>query len=295
MFGEKRRDVRASTSTVPKRSQPKPNGSDASEKTYWPVMTSAREVVRDGVDERDRHEAAARTRARAAARSPTIDSAIRVGAEIRDRDERGCSRAGPRAPSAGREQLGRPRRVEDVRPLEVGAQVLPERRAAEPVEPDRAEHDGDEGEHARRPLGAGEPRERHPDDEPALVLAERRDPGEQAEVDGEAVAVLVPRPPAEGGHPEPHHVAVERDRERERARARRLGVGELERREAGEEDRAGPDAEPLAGRRAAASTPGPSRRQSHATPSAIASHGLSTRQTLPSSTCSGTSPSQKTT
>ena len=83
----------------------------------------------------------------------------------------------------GREQLRRSRRVDDVRPFEVGAEVLPERGPAEPVEPDRAEHDGDEREHPRRPLGAGEPRERHPDDEPALVLAERRDPGEQAEVD----------------------------------------------------------------------------------------------------------------
>ena len=27
--------------TVPKRSQPKPNGSDASEKMYWPVMMNA--------------------------------------------------------------------------------------------------------------------------------------------------------------------------------------------------------------------------------------------------------------
>ena len=82
---------------------------------------------------------------------------------------------------------------------------------AQPVEADRAEHDGDERQHARRPLRAGEPGERHPENEPPLVLAERGDPREQPEVDGEAVAVVVPGPAAEGGHPEPHHVAVERD------------------------------------------------------------------------------------
>ena len=49
----------ASTSTVPNRSQPKPNGSDASEITYWPLDDEQREVVRDRVDERDRHEALA--------------------------------------------------------------------------------------------------------------------------------------------------------------------------------------------------------------------------------------------
>ena len=145
---------------------------------------------------------------------------------------------------SGRQELRRSRCVDDVRPLEIGAEVLPERRSAESVEPDRAEHDGDEREHPRRPLRAGEARERHPQHEPAFVLAERRNSSEQPEVDGEAVAVVVPRPPAVGRHPEPHRVAVERDCECERARARRLRVGELERREQGESDRAGPDAEP---------------------------------------------------
>ena len=145
----------------------------------------------------------------------------------------------------GREQLGRARRVDDVRAFDVGHQVLPERRPAEPVEADRAQHHGHEGEHPRHPLGPRETAEGHPEDEPAVVLAERSDPGEQPEVDGEAVAVVVPGPPAERGHAEPHRVAVERDRERERARARRLGVRELERSEQGERDSPGPDAEPL--------------------------------------------------
>ena len=96
-------------------------------------------------------------------------------------------------------------------------------------------------------------------DEPSVALAERRDPREQAEVDGERLAALVPRAPAEGGHPEPRRVAVERDRERQRARARRLRVAELERREAEEEERGRPDAEPLRVARAAASSSCPSR------------------------------------
>ena len=77
------------------------------------------------------------------------------------------------------------------------------------------------------------------------MLPERRDPCEQAEVDGEAVAARVPRVPPVGGHAEPHRIAVERDRERQRARTGRLGVAELERREAEEEERTRPDAEPL--------------------------------------------------
>ena len=177
----------------------------------------------------------------------------------------------PASVEGGREQLRRARCVDDVRPFEVGAQVLPERRPAEPVEPDRAEHHRHESEHPRGPFGAGEPRERHPEDEPAVVLAERRDPREQAEVDREAVAVLVPGPPAERGHPEPHRVAVERDRESERARARRLRVGELQRREQRERDGAGPDAEPprvVEGRRPllAQQPPEPRERRSHREP-----------------------------
>ena len=117
--------------------------------------------------------------------------------------------------------------------------------------------------------------------EPALVLAERRDPREQAEVDGEAVPVRIPLPPPVGGHAEPHRVAVERDRERQRARARRLGVAELERREAEEEERA-----PARARAAPDTASGgfqscPSFRQIHSTPFAIASHGLSTAPDVP--------------
>ena len=82
-------------------------------------------------------------------------------------------------------------------------------------------------------------------DEPAVALPERRDPREQAEVDGERLAVLDPRPAAVGGHPEPVDVAVERDRERQRARAGGIGVAELERGEAEEQERRRPDTESL--------------------------------------------------
>ena len=132
------------------------------------------------------------------------------------------------------------------------------------------------------------------DDEPALVLAERRDPSQQFEVDGEGVAAVVPGPPPVRGHAEPHRVAVEGDRERERPRAGRLGVGELQRGEAEEED--GPGQTPSRSGYASGGVHScPSFRQSQATASATASHGLRTGQTLPNSTCTGTSPSQKTT
>ena len=75
---------------------------------------------------------------------------------------------------------------------------------------------------------SGQPAEGCPHHEPAVALAERRRPGEQAEVDREAVAVPRPHLATEAGHPEPHHVAVERDRERERPRVGGVRVGELE-------------------------------------------------------------------
>ncbi len=81
--------------------------------------------------------------------------------------------------------------------------------------------------------------------EPAVALAERRRTGEQAEVDREAVAVPRPHLATEAGHPEPHHVAVERDRERERPRVGGVRVGELERGEREQHRGRGIDAEAL--------------------------------------------------
>ena len=63
-----------------------------------------------------------------------------------------------------------------------------------------------------------------------------RDQREEAEQDGEGLAVADPHLAAEGRHPEERDVGVEGDRERERAWARRVRVRELERGE-GEEER----------------------------------------------------------
>ena len=199
--------------------------------------------MRDRVDERDGHEAADEL---GLERPLRLDDRLsRTGRpEVGDRhEENAADQARYRKPR--RDQLGGSGRVEDVRPLDVRAQVLPERRPAEPVEADGAEHDRDEGEVARDRLAAGEPRERHPDDQASVARAEGRDPREQAEVDGERLAALGPQAPAEGRHSEPRRVAVQRDRERQRARAGRRLVAELERGEAEEEHRARPDAEPL--------------------------------------------------
>ena len=56
--------------------------------------------------------------------------------------------------SSGDEQLPDPRPVDDVRRLHARCKVLPRRRAAVAVEQDRAEHDRDERDRARNPLGA---------------------------------------------------------------------------------------------------------------------------------------------
>ena len=80
---------------------------------------------------------------------------------------------------------------------------------------------------------------------PALLGEERPDPGEQAEVHREPLAVTRPRLPSERGHAEQRDVRVERDRERERARARWVRVRELERREGEQGHRTRPATEPL--------------------------------------------------
>ena len=70
---------------------------------------------------------------------------------------------------------------------------------------------------------AREPGKRHAHDEPAVVLAERRDPREQAEVDVERLAALDPGPGPKTTIPN-QVTSVERDRERQRARAGGFGV-----------------------------------------------------------------------
>ncbi len=134
--------------------------------------------------------------------------------------------------------------VDDVRPFEPRHQVLPGRRPRVAVEQDGAEHHTREGDRPGRLVLAREPCQRPAEAEPPVTRVERRDPGEQPEVDREALAVPRPVVAAERGHPEERHVAVHRDRERERARARRIGVRELENGEREERDRPRPASEP---------------------------------------------------
>jgi hypothetical protein len=143
---------------------------------------------------------------------------------------------------AGDEQLGQPRVVDHVRPLDPRDEVLPAGRPAEAVEADAAEHDRQEGDRARRRVAHGEGGERDPQPQAAVTHAPGRDQREEAEEDGKRLAVPRPRLAAERRHPEQRDVRVEADREREDAGVGRVGVGELERGEEEEQCRAGPPA-----------------------------------------------------
>ena len=83
--------------------------------------------------------------------------------------------------------------------------------------------------------------------DPPLLLprAEQRRAGEEAEVDGEAVAVLKPRLSPVEEHAGPRGDAVDRDRLGERARVRRVLPDELEHRESPEQEDRRPQPEPV--------------------------------------------------
>ena len=146
------------TFAVPKRSHPFPNGIGEERSHVLALDHEEREVVRDRVDERDRDEREHELRRQRPRRvhHPAGDPAGREeGAEDEDDGAEEAEQV-----DTGDEQLAGAGPVEDVRRLDPRDQILPFGRAAEAVEADRAERDGDEDHRARHVLGAGEAAER---------------------------------------------------------------------------------------------------------------------------------------
>ncbi len=189
--------------------------------------------MRDRVGERDRHEA-------------RDEHAVErdLGARKAARHVRG-QQVEPADRGDDEEQPGD---VEE-RPLDVPLlepPVHPRGRAAEAVEGDRAEHHGHERDRPGPGLAQpGEADERRAQAHLALLHGQRRDAGDEAEVDGERVRLGEPLGAAVEERADPGVGAVDEDRERERARVGRVVVGELERREGEQPDRGRPAAEAL--------------------------------------------------
>ena len=87
--------------------------------------------------------------------------------------------------------------------------------------------------------------ERRAQRKPPLVQRQDREPGDQAEVDGERLAVSQPDVSSERGHSDPSDPAVDRDGEREHPRVGGVRVRELHRCETEEEERRRPATEPV--------------------------------------------------
>ena len=122
--------------------------------------------MRDRIHERDRHE---RERELGHESPGRLHHRPRNGTrgEVGEKNE-GDSENQASEVEAGDQELPRSGPIEDVRRLDAGEQVLPGGRPAVPVEPDRAERDGNEEDRSRNRLRAPEARQRYAQPDPAV-------------------------------------------------------------------------------------------------------------------------------
>ena len=200
-------------STVPNRSQPRPNGSDASVIDELALDEEEREVVRDEVRGGDRHEREdevgderSRRRARAARAAATAREVRRPRPRRRRPRGRRCSAnvvEVDRRETRRRDRARRPssrfcQRVVRLKPSKL---VEPSITATKTSVPGTAPRRASPVNGQRTTIRA-------------VARRERRDPREQPERDREALAAPRPRVAPEDGHPGERPVGVERDRDR---------------------------------------------------------------------------------
>ena len=194
------------------------------------VVGEQREVVRDDVGGGDRHERVREREAELAARHRLPQPALPHARDRAPVDRRHQHHRDDRARAANVSSSARPmpKPSEREEVLQVGRDRVEQRALAAAVErrdPDRHDQQRDEPAHRREPDRA---RHRRARVEHAVAAGDRREAGEQAEVDAERVGVARPRLDAVEAHPHERDHEVEQREDRERLRLAPGGPAQLD-------------------------------------------------------------------